>query len=127
MSFHVRIFQPLGLLDTRVLDVLRTSKISSLSLSASLLDEGGLNLSGRDILHGKLPAAPSRLLLMFYSVFNKPHSFLFLSELSFSDTPIEDFDLVHIHHLPRLASLMLDNTGIGNEAFVACVCPLGQC
>ncbi|TFK34572.1 hypothetical protein BDQ12DRAFT_613296, partial [Crucibulum laeve] len=42
--------------------------------------------------------------------------FLFLSELSFTGTLIEDFDIVHIHHLSALSVLFLNNTGIGNEA-----------
>ena len=119
MSFHVRIFWSAGLLNVRVLDMLRTSEIRSLSLTASLLDEDGLNMSGRDMLPGKLLVPYSfPPPLICHSVFGKPNSFLFLSELSFCDTSVEDFDLVHIHHLPRLATLLLTNTGIGNEAYV---------
>lgn len=55
------------------------------------------------------------------TVFSKPNSFLFLSRLVFRGTPIQDFDLVHLHHLPRLAKLVLDDTEIGNEAFVLCL------
>lgn len=50
--------------------------------------------------------------------FQKPNSFLFVSEISLSDTPLHDFDIVLIHHLPRLSVLWLNNTGIGTEAFV---------
>jgi len=41
-----------------------------------------------------------------------------VSEISLSDTPLQDFDIVSIHHLPRLSVLWLNNTGIGTEAFV---------
>ena len=50
--------------------------------------------------------------------FQKPNSFLFVSEISLSDTPLQDFDIVSVHHLPRLSVLWLNNTGIGSEAFV---------
>ncbi|KAJ7698980.1 hypothetical protein B0H17DRAFT_317089 [Mycena rosella] len=89
-----------GLLNVRVVTILRTSEIWRLAMAESMGDEDGLNLAGQ----GLLP------------VFSKPNSFLFLSELSFSGTRVQDFDLVHIHHLPRLVTLLLNNTGIGNEA-----------
>ncbi|KAK0470315.1 uncharacterized protein EV420DRAFT_1499782 [Desarmillaria tabescens] len=89
-----------GLLNNRVISILRTSEIRNLSLSNSLADEDGLNIDGRDV----------------FSVFSKPNSFLFLSFLSLSGTLVHDFDLVHIQHLPRLSALLLNNTGIGNEA-----------
>ncbi|KAI0926360.1 hypothetical protein AcV5_008846 [Taiwanofungus camphoratus] len=76
------------------------SEVEALDLTASLMDEEGLNLGARDLLH----------------VFAKPNSFLFLAELSLSGARLRDFDLTHIHHLPRLARLWLSNTGIGNEA-----------
>ena len=41
-----------------------------------------------------------------------------MTEISLSDTPLRDFDIVSIHHLPRLSVLWLNNTGIGTEAFV---------
>jgi hypothetical protein len=49
------------------------------------------------------------------TVLNKPNSFLFLTEIDFGGTRIEDVDLVKIGRLPRLAMVGLDNTGIGNE------------
>ena len=45
----------LGLLNAQVLDAFRTSEIRSLSLTASLLDQNGLNISGRDSLRGRRP------------------------------------------------------------------------
>ncbi|KAJ7690790.1 hypothetical protein B0H14DRAFT_3532173 [Mycena olivaceomarginata] len=78
---------------------LRTSEIWRLVMTDSMGDEDGLNLSGKEV----------------FSVFSKPHSFLFLTELSFSATRVQDADIVHIHHLPRLVTLLLNNTGIGNE------------
>ncbi|KAJ7081613.1 hypothetical protein B0H15DRAFT_854440 [Mycena belliarum] len=89
-----------GLLNVRVMAILRTSEIWRLGLTESMHNEDGLNLAGRDIL----------------PVFGKPNSFIFLAELSFCGTRLENTDLVHIHHLPRLATLLLNNTGIGNEA-----------
>ncbi|KAG6815503.1 hypothetical protein H0H93_009634, partial [Arthromyces matolae] len=49
------------------------------------------------------------------AAFSLPNSFLFVTELSLRDTPINDSDLRHIHHLPRLATLLMDNTSISNE------------
>jgi hypothetical protein len=31
---------------------------------------------------------------------------------------VHDFNIIHIHHLPKLSDLCLSNTGIGNEAYV---------
>lgn len=53
-----------------------------------------------------------------YLVLAKPNSFQCLTELDISEVPINDFDLTHVHHLPRLTTLVLNNTGIGNEACV---------
>lgn len=52
------------------------------------------------------------------AAFQKPNSFLFVSEISLSGASLQDFDVVSIHHLPRLSILWLNNTGIGTEAFV---------
>jgi hypothetical protein len=52
-------------------------------------------------------------------VLAKPHSFQCLTELDLSDAPLSDYDLTHIHHLPRLSTLLLNATGIGNEACVS--------
>jgi hypothetical protein len=57
---------------------------------------------------------------MILSVFSKPNSFLFVSYIAIDNTPVPDFDLVNIHHLPKLSALSLCNTAIGNEAFVIC-------
>ncbi|KAF8650024.1 hypothetical protein AX16_005462 [Volvariella volvacea WC 439] len=88
-----------GHLNENVLSILRTSEITSLHLTPSLIDQAGLNVSGPEIL----------------AVFGKPNSFLFLSKLNMSGTPLQDYDLKHIHHLPRLSALLLSSTGIGNE------------
>ena len=53
------------------------------------------------------------------AVLGKPNSFLFLSELSLSGVKVSDADIIHVHHLPRLARLWLGSTGIGNEAYVS--------
>ncbi|KAJ7732141.1 hypothetical protein B0H16DRAFT_180720 [Mycena metata] len=89
-----------GLLNVRVLTLLRTSEIWRLVLTETMGDEDGLNLAGKDV----------------FPVFSKPNGFLFLSELTLSGTRVQDIDLVHIHHLPRLVTLTMNNTGIGNEA-----------
>ncbi|KAJ7595501.1 hypothetical protein C8J56DRAFT_1115426 [Mycena floridula] len=89
-----------GYFTPQVLALLRTSEITSLALSKSLGDQDGLNLASRDLL----------------AVFAQPNSFFFLTELSFNGTPVLDSDLVHIHHLPKLSTLLLNNTSIGNEA-----------
>ncbi|KAJ7505587.1 hypothetical protein B0H11DRAFT_1850811 [Mycena galericulata] len=89
-----------GLLNVRTMTILRTSEIWRLTLTESMGDEDGLNLAGKETL----------------PVFSKPNSFLFLTELSFCGTRVQDIDIVHIHHLPRLVTLLLNNTGIGNEA-----------
>ncbi|KAJ7239395.1 hypothetical protein B0H12DRAFT_1189995 [Mycena haematopus] len=107
-----------GLLNIRVLTFLRTSEIWRLVMTESMGDEDGLNLAGRDVFPGARRGRPSAhpLTVVAPTVFSKPHSFLFLTELSFGGTPIQDADIVHIHHLPRLVTLLLHNTGIGNEA-----------
>ncbi|KAL0576087.1 hypothetical protein V5O48_005886 [Marasmius crinis-equi] len=89
-----------GLLNERVMEMLRTSEITRLDMATSLADEGGLNLGGRDT----------------FKVFSKPNSFLFLSDLSFSGTPVNDLDLLHVVRLPKLRRLWLENTAIGDEA-----------
>ncbi|KAJ4000693.1 hypothetical protein F5050DRAFT_368366 [Lentinula boryana] len=88
-----------GLLNERIINVFRTSEVTRLDLGPSLSEEGGLNLGGRAV----------------WNVFTRPHSFLFLSELSFSNTPVLDMDLVKLIGLPRLAVLTLKNTGICDE------------
>lgn len=50
-----------GHLNARVLAILRTSEVQSISLTKSLVDEAGLNISGRDVFPGK------QLADMFYS------------------------------------------------------------
>ncbi|EMD33463.1 hypothetical protein CERSUDRAFT_126177 [Gelatoporia subvermispora B] len=83
-----------------IVNVLGREEIEHLDMRASIADHEGLNLDARGLLH----------------VFGKPNSFLFLKELNLSDTSIRDYDIVHIHHLPRLSHLWLSNTGIGNES-----------
>ncbi|KAL6301507.1 hypothetical protein BKA93DRAFT_919725 [Sparassis latifolia] len=89
-----------GHLNARILHILRTSEVKCLDLTASIMDEAGLNLGASDLLH----------------VLKKPNSFLFVTDINLSDISLHDFDLTHIHHLPRLKRLWLSNTGIGNEA-----------
>ncbi|KAI0703829.1 hypothetical protein BC835DRAFT_1480366 [Cytidiella melzeri] len=100
---HQRIADTLashGYMNTRVLNILRTSEIEYLDLSASIGDEGGLNLDSQDVFH----------------VFSKPNSFLFLSEINLANSEIKEADLLHLQNLPRLARLWLASSGIGNEA-----------
>ncbi|KAJ3880454.1 hypothetical protein F5051DRAFT_399785 [Lentinula edodes] len=88
-----------GLLNERIINVFRTSEVTRLDLGPSLSEEGGLNIGGRAV----------------WNVFTRPHSFLFLSELSFNNTPVLDMDLVKLIGLPKLAVLGLKNTGVGDE------------
>ncbi|EAU85193.1 hypothetical protein CC1G_06209 [Coprinopsis cinerea okayama7 len=89
-----------GLITPAILDILRTTSIYSLSLAASLAEEGGLNICGQDML----------------KILNKPGSFESLTELSLAGSRINDFDLIHIHRLPKLSALHLNQTSVGNEA-----------
>ncbi|KAJ3908841.1 hypothetical protein F5879DRAFT_998455 [Lentinula edodes] len=88
-----------GLLNERIINVFRTSEVTRLDLGPSLSEEGGLNIGGRTV----------------WNVFTRPHSFLFLSELSFNNTPVLDMDLVKLIGLPKLAVLGSKNTGVGDE------------
>ena len=111
-----------GLLNNRVLNALRHTDIGVLSLTSSLVPENGLNISGNEVLRGKLHLSILTVEDVLFAqcgflpVFTRPHSFRLLSELFLSDTPLDDYDLVHVHHLANLSILHLDNTGIGNEA-----------
>ncbi|RXW18771.1 hypothetical protein EST38_g7084 [Candolleomyces aberdarensis] len=89
-----------GYMNHHILNSFRRTDVTSLSLVASLFDEDGLNICGQEVIE----------------VFGKPFSFQHLTELSFGGSRVEDFHLVHIHHLPKLSTLNLNNTGIGNEA-----------
>ncbi|KAG7090067.1 hypothetical protein E1B28_011684 [Marasmius oreades] len=89
-----------GLLNEGVMEMLRTSEIRRLEMAPTLADEDGLNLGGKDA----------------FKVFAKPNSFLFLAEISFSGTPINDVDLLHLIRLPKLKRLWLEDTGIGDQA-----------
>ncbi|KAJ2926942.1 hypothetical protein H1R20_g10141, partial [Candolleomyces eurysporus] len=89
-----------GYMNHHILKAFRRTDVTSLSLVASLFDEDGLNICGQEVIE----------------VFGKPFSFQHLTELSFGGSRVEDFHLVHIHHLPKLSTLNLNNTGIGNEA-----------
>ncbi|CCM06606.1 uncharacterized protein FIBRA_08885 [Fibroporia radiculosa] len=100
---HQRIAEVLavdGHLNARILEMLRTSEIACLDLTASLMDEEGLNMGAHEVLQ----------------VFEKQNSFQFLAELNLGDAVLEDVDIVSLHRLPRLTRLSLSNTGIGNEA-----------
>ncbi|KAF9077320.1 hypothetical protein BDP27DRAFT_1312194 [Rhodocollybia butyracea] len=88
-----------GLLNERIINMFRASEVTRLDLGPSLSEEGGLNMAGRAV----------------WDILTRPHSFLFLTELSFNDTPLLNMDLVKLIGLPRLAILGLKNTGIGDE------------
>ena len=92
-----------GHLNMRTLDLLRLSDVDKIVFPRSFSDcENGLNLRGNEL----------------YSVFGKSDAFRTLTRLSFSGTSLLDSDIVHFHHLPRLSILLLDETGIANEAYV---------
>ncbi|KAK7434240.1 hypothetical protein VKT23_016047 [Stygiomarasmius scandens] len=88
-----------GLLNERILEVFRSSEIQKLGLGPSMADEGGLNLGAGGIL----------------GVLRKPNSFLFLTELDFRGTKLDDTDLRGLSAILKLSRLGLDYTGIGNE------------
>lgn len=48
----------------------------------------------------------------------KPNSFLFLHEINLSGTTFRDSDIACLQHLPRLARLWLQGTGVTNQACV---------
>ena len=105
-----------GKLTHRTLDILRTSEIAYLDLSSSMGDQDGLNLDAQALLHGTVDAlricSPHTL-----SVFSKANSFLFLAEVNLAGSQLNESDLLHLAHLPRLARLWLTDTGITNEAY----------
>jgi hypothetical protein len=91
-----------GHLNVATLDILRFSDVERVSFPRSFFNrENGLNLGGNEI----------------YSVFGKPDVFRSLSRISFSGIRLLDSDIIHFHHLPRLSTLLLDETGITNEAY----------
>ena len=90
-----------GHLNTYTLDTLRESDVERIVIPRSFFDcENGLNLKGNEI----------------FFVFGKPDAFRALTRLTFSGTRLLDSDIVYFHHLPRLSVLLLDETGIANEA-----------
>ncbi|EKM57872.1 uncharacterized protein PHACADRAFT_206742 [Phanerochaete carnosa HHB-10118-sp] len=99
-----------GFVNTRVLDAFRTSEVEFLDLTTSLAEEDGLNMDARDIL----------------KVLAKPNSFLFVHEINLSGTTLRDSDIACLHHLPRLARLWLQDTGVTNQA-VFLLLPLKRC
>jgi len=91
-----------GHLNMHTLNLLRLSDVDRIAFPRSFFNrENGLNLRGNEI----------------YSVFGKPDAFRSLTRLSFSGTPLLDSDIIHFHHLPKLSILLLDETGIANEAY----------
>ncbi|KAF8202144.1 hypothetical protein BJ912DRAFT_943889 [Pholiota molesta] len=89
-----------GYINQASLKILSQSDVKSIHFSPSMYEENGLNIYSQAI----------------YSVLGKPGNFRSLSEISFSGIQIRDSDIQHIHHLPNLAALLLDDTGITNEA-----------
>lgn len=83
-----------------VLKTFQRTGVTSLCLSNSLVDEDGLNICGEEVI----------------KTLGEPGCFEHLMELDLSKSLVLDFNLVHIHHLPKLENLSLSNTGIGNEA-----------
>jgi len=91
-----------GHLNMHTLDLLRLSNVDRIAFPRSFFNrQNGLNLRGNEI----------------YSVFGKPDAFRTLTRLSFSGTALLDSDIIHFHHLPNLSILLLDEAGIGNEAY----------
>ncbi|KAF8903726.1 hypothetical protein CPB84DRAFT_1677802, partial [Gymnopilus junonius] len=89
-----------GYINERVLHIFSRTLIECIVFAPSMSYENGLNILGSEI----------------YSIFSKPDSFRSLREISFAGIRISDSDLHYFHHLPNLAILNLNETGIGNEA-----------
>lgn len=84
-----------------------------------MYEENGLNIYSQAIYSGERLSQQHFLHLTDHGlVLGKPGNFRSLSEISFSGIQIRDSDIQHIHHLPNLAALLLDDTGITNEACV---------
>lgn len=107
-----------GYLNSRVMTMLRTSEIRALSMTDSMDEESGLNIGSRDIIKGRPNFFNHEHRVDAVLVFNQPNSFTFLTYLSFSGCRVLDMDIMYIQHLPKLAILLLNNTGISNEACV---------
>ncbi|PPQ84013.1 hypothetical protein CVT25_000559 [Psilocybe cyanescens] len=88
-----------GYINEQALKILLCTAVKSIVFAPSMFDENGLNLVGDDT----------------YSIFSYADSFRSLTELSFAGIRIQNEDLQHIHHLPSLSVLRLNETGIGNE------------
>ncbi|KAI0064939.1 hypothetical protein BV25DRAFT_210514 [Artomyces pyxidatus] len=91
-----------GNLNARILRTFRRSDIRRIDMTKSLTNQSGHNDTGR--LAGML------------QVLGSPGSFRALTFLLLDNVPLENRDILHIHHLPMLAGLNLCNTGIGDEA-----------
>ncbi|TEB31514.1 hypothetical protein FA13DRAFT_1687767 [Coprinellus micaceus] len=89
-----------GYMNHTVLNIFQRTGITRLCLSTSLWDEDGLNICGEEVIKS----------------LGTPGGFDHLEELDFSRSLVHDFNIIHIHHLPKLSDLCLSNTGIGNEA-----------
>ncbi|KAF8626955.1 hypothetical protein AX15_004620 [Amanita polypyramis BW_CC] len=87
-------------LNSRILELFRSSQVTRISLSESFTDTNGLNLISDDL----------------FFAFSKPNSFRFLIALSLDGLCLKAPILSHIQHLPELAILSLFDTGIGNKA-----------
>ncbi|KAF9474752.1 hypothetical protein BDN70DRAFT_924400 [Pholiota conissans] len=89
-----------GYINQASLEILSQSDVKSINFAPSLYEENGLNIHSQAI----------------YSVLGKSGNFCSLLEISFSGIQILNSDIQHIHHLPNLTTLLLDETAITNEA-----------
>ncbi|THH09152.1 hypothetical protein EW145_g2204 [Phellinidium pouzarii] len=89
-----------GHLNPRILSLFQKANVYAVNLTESMADADGLNLLRNDTL----------------KVFRSPDSFQQLRKIVLSDVHLSDNDLTKLSDLPRLETLFLDDTQIGDEA-----------
>ncbi|THH08190.1 hypothetical protein EW146_g9071 [Bondarzewia mesenterica] len=89
-----------GHFNMNTLPLLCFSDVERLDLTPSLSPENGLNIGGRHMMQ----------------VFQTARAFQNLTYLALDSAPLQDRDILCIQNLPKLATLELSSTGIGNEA-----------
>ena len=111
-----------GYINEKVLLIFSDTQVECIAFSQSMSYENGLNVSGSEVYSGKLHlhfGSFRGTFLTQTTVFNRPDTFLFLTEVSFAGVRLRDSDLRYLYHLRKLSVLNLSETGIGNEASVA--------
>ena len=110
-----------GHINGRILDILRTTDVERISLVNSLFDENGLNLCGKDLFPGMLLLSifhlASLIPLQLRSIQHPQH--FPLPNRTFIQRNTRTRFRPHPYPPPAQAlRSLLNNTGIGNEAYV---------